>query len=84
MKCKECGGVGYVHLYPENVFANYCRHCVMGEVPSYREFWLCRIHGEDFAILLHGKEHWYYYDASIGGWFIVDAEVDPKCRMVQK
>jgi hypothetical protein len=84
MKCEKCDGKWRIHMYPEDIYSGCCEHCVMGEVPAYREFWLCRVRGEDFAILLRGKWHWYYYDARIGGWFIVEAEVDPKCRMVKK
>lgn len=84
MRCKICEGKGCFCVYPAEVPRNHCSHCVNGEVPAYREFWLCMINGVDYAVLLRSKKHWYYYDAAIGGWFIVEAEVEPKCRMIQK
>lgn len=84
MECKKCDGKGYFCLYPSDIPRNYCQYCYNGEVPAYREFWLCKVDRESYAVLLRGKKHWYYYDAKIGGWFIVEAEVEPKCRMVQK
>ena len=83
MKCTKCGGEGYIHLYPEDVFACCCDNCVLGEEPAYRELWLCFVHSMDYAFLLRGKQDWYYYDAALGGWYVVDGEVEPMVRMVQ-